>query len=91
LTKKKDTSATKANKEASASATVFAHSGITKSMLGTAFIACLMNVDFARLPPLSLLMARDSYLSLPWARKGIKLERRRTKQQGQKLHDTSGM
>jgi hypothetical protein len=58
LTKKKDTSATKANKEASASATVFAHSGITKSMVGTAFIACLMNVDFARLPPLSLLMAR---------------------------------
>jgi hypothetical protein len=52
LDKKKDTSATKANKEASASTTVFAHfSGISKSMVGTALVAGLFDeCRLARLP-----------------------------------------
>jgi len=65
LDKKKHTYATKANKkEAYASTTVFADSGITKSMVGTAFIAGFMNVDLPGCP-LTLLTARDSSLSSP--------------------------
>lgn len=50
LGKNKYTYATKANKEASTTTSVFGHSGISKSMEGTAFIVELMNVDLPDCP-----------------------------------------